>query len=88
MDQGMYDLCLDTGAGVIQINNEVAFEKAREPDTKIVMRVVLIQEANQAGDHKRYTCPRCKEETTVKRGSTVSSIDWCVSLIAGCALSR
>jgi len=76
----MYDLCVDTGDEVIQVTDEVGFEKSREPNTKFVMRVVLTQKTEVNDFLKRgflniYTCPRCKKETNAKRRSIIS-IDW------------
>ena len=45
IDKGMYDLCVDTGDEVIQVTDEVGFEKSRAPNTKFVMRMVLTEEA-------------------------------------------
>jgi len=86
INEGMYDLCVDTGDEVIQVTDEVGFEKSREPNTKFVMRVVLTQEAERVDVMMRtwsntYTCPRCKKKTKVKRRSTIS-IDWYTLLIS------
>ena len=73
----MYDLCVDTGNEVIQMTDEVGFEKCRGPNTKFVMRVVLTEEAKQKDVAKKtYRCPRCKKETKVELQSTSASIDW------------
>ena len=76
IDEGMYDLCVDTGDKVTQITDEFGFEKIREPTTKFVMRVVLTEEVNREDDFKTYTCPRCKKDMKVERRSTSASIDW------------
>jgi len=75
IDKGMYDLCVDTGDEVIQMTDEVGFERSRGPNTKFVMRVVLTEE-NKFEDIGKYRCPRCKKETKVERWSTSTSIDW------------
>jgi len=77
----MYDLCVDTGDEVIQMTDEVGFEKRRGPNTKFVMRVVLTQETKQEGDTRAtsfntYRCPRCKKQTKVEKRSISASIDW------------
>ena len=81
IDKGMYDLCVDTGNEVIQMTDEVGFEKCRGPNTKFVMRVVLTEEAEIEDIVRKerfniYKCPRCKKETKVERQSTNASIDW------------
>jgi len=80
IDEGMYDLCVDRGDEVTQVTDEAEFERIREPNTKIIMRVVLNQEANRKDMDdmmifNTYTCPRCKKKTKVGQGSI---IDWCV----------
>jgi len=77
----MYDLCVDTGDEVIQMTDEVGFEKRRGPNTKFVMRVVLTQEAKHEDDTRgssfnTYRCPHCKKETKVEKQSISASIDW------------
>jgi len=77
----MYDLCVDTGDEVTQVTDEDEFEKAREPNTKFVMRVVLTEEGKRKDIIRRekfdsYTCPRCKKDTIVEQSSTSTSIDW------------
>ena len=84
IDEGMYDLCLDTGDEVIQVTDEVGFEKIREPNTKFLMRVVLTQKVKiRQKIFNIYMCPRCKKETRVEWRSTIS-IDWCALVIFGC----
>ena len=76
----MYDLCVDTGDEVIQMTDEVGFEKRRGPNTKFVMRVVLTQEAQhentRGASFNTYRCPRCKKQTKVEKRSISASIDW------------
>jgi len=87
IDKGMYDLCVDTGNEVIQMIDEVGFEKSRGPNTKFVMRVVLTEEAKGEDIMRKkrfntYKCPRCKKRTKVERRSTSASIDWyCFSVV-------
>jgi len=76
IDEGMYDLCVDKGDEVAQVTDDIGFEKAREPNTKFIMRVVLTEEANREGFSKTYTCPRCKKDTRIGRRSASASIDW------------
>jgi len=81
IDKGMYDLCVDTGDEVIQVTDEVGFEKSRGPNTKFVMRVVLTEEAKREDITRKkhlntYMCPRCKKETKVEQRSASASIDW------------
>jgi len=77
----MYDLCVDTGDEVIQMTDEVEFEKNRGANTKFIMRVVLTEEGEEKDIRKKrhfntYRCPRCKKETKVEQRSTSASIDW------------
>ena len=81
IDKGMYDLCVDTGDEVIQMTDEVGFERSQEPNTKFVMRVVLTEEKKfediiKTIEFNTFRCPRCKKETKVERWSTSASIDW------------
>ena len=76
----MYDLCVDTSEEVVQVDDELLFEKIRAPSTRFVMRVALTQEVQRKDIMKKeifntYTCPRCKMETRVKQKSN-TSIDW------------
>jgi len=74
---------VDTGDEVIQMTDEVEFERSRGPNTKFVMRVVLTEKEKFEDTRKKmefntYRCPRCKKETKVERRSTSASIDWYV----------
>jgi len=93
IDKGMYDLCVDTGDEVIQMTDEVGFERSRGLNTKFVMRVVLTEEAKREDFIRKkrfntYRCPRCKKETKVEQGSVSASIDWYDFLFADYYLSR
>jgi len=93
IDKGMYDLCVDTGDEVIQMADEVGFERSRGLHTKFVMRVVLTEEAKSEDIRKKkrfntYRCPRCKKETKVEQGSSSASIDWYDFLFVDYYLSR
>jgi len=93
IDKGMYDLCVDTGDEVIQMTDEVGFERSRGLNTKFVMRVVLTEKAKRKDFIRKkrfntYRCPRCKKETKVEQGSASASIDWYDFLFVDYYLSR
>jgi len=71
MEERKYDLCIDRGNQVIQVADQYNGWSEVHPGTKIVMRILLLQE--QEGQVKQFRCPRCKAWNIA--GSTETSMD-------------
>ena len=78
MERGKFDLCIDQGTQVVQIDGEQDWSKV-EPGTKVIMRAVLLREESYDVSGWEYQCPRCETWNYPKVGDTwnaVSSNDW------------
>ena len=77
IEQGRYDLCIDQGTEIVQIDGERDWLKV-EPGMQVVMRAILMREKEDRT--RKYQCPRCKtwneSEGEDRDHGQYSIIDW------------